>query len=134
MMIDQRMLRRHRVALRTRRFVILSGLSATGKTWVTELYDDAVKARRLLAAVAPNWTANEDLLGYYNPVDGTYHHMSVSRFLVEAEAAYEDAQARVVQPVPYHVALDKIQDAVLFRCPPFRGNAESIKTETGSTR
>lgn len=108
MVIDRRTLRRYHVSLRTRGFVILSGVSGTGKTWLTKLYADAVNARRLLQPVAPNWTTNEDLLGYYNPVDGDYHHTAVSRFLRGAEEAYEDARADGHKPPPYHLVLDEM--------------------------
>ena len=49
--------------------IYLSGLSGTGKTWLAELYAQAVGAERLLVPVAPNWNTNEDLLGYFNPMD-----------------------------------------------------------------
>jgi len=108
MVIDRRTLRRYHVSLRTRGFVILSGVSGTGKTWLTKLYADAVRAKRLLVPVAPNWTTNEDLTGYYNPVDDEYHHTQVSRFLKRAEEAYEAAQKDDRRPQPYHLVLDEM--------------------------
>lgn len=108
MVVDQRTVRRYHVSLRTRGFVILSGVSGTGKTWLTKLYADAVRAERHLQPVAPNWTTNEDLLGYYNPVDGAYHHTAVSRFLQDAEQAYQEAQAQEAMPRPYHLVLDEM--------------------------
>lgn len=108
MVIDRRTLRRYHVSLRTRGFVILSGVSGTGKTWLTKLYAEAVNAKRLLQPVAPNWTTDEDLLGYYNPVEGEYHHTEVSRFLREAEEAYREAQADGRAPPPYHLVLDEM--------------------------
>ena len=107
MVIGRRALRRYHVSLRTRGFVILSGVSGTGKTWLTKLYAEAISAKRLLQPVAPNWTTNEDLLGYYNPVEGKYHHTPVSRFLLEAEKAYRDAQEGQTPP-PYHLILDEM--------------------------
>jgi hypothetical protein len=108
MVIGRRALRRYHVSLRTRGFVILSGVSGTGKTWLTKLYAEAISAKRLLQPVAPNWTTGEDLLGYYNPVEGKYHHTPVSRFLLEAEKAYRDAQAEGQTPPPYHLVLDEM--------------------------
>jgi hypothetical protein len=108
MVIDRRTLRRYHVSLRTRGFVILSGVSGTGKTWLTKLYADAVKAKRHLEPVAPNWTTNEDLLGYYNPVDGEYHHTDVIRFLQKAEEAYRSAKDEGRRPPPYHLVLDEM--------------------------
>jgi hypothetical protein len=108
MVIDRRTLRRYHVSLRTRGFVILSGVSGTGKTWLTKLYADAINAKRLLQPVAPNWTTDEDLLGYYNPVEGKYHHTEVSRFLREAEEAYRETRADGRAPPPYHLVLDEM--------------------------
>ena len=81
LIITERTLRRFHVSLKTRGFVILSGISGTGKTWLTEAYAEATGARYLLVPVAPNWTTNEDLLGYLNPLDGAYHDTPFSLFL-----------------------------------------------------
>ncbi len=108
MILDRRTLRRYHVSLQTRGFVVLSGPSGTGKTWLTELYAGAVGAEYLPQPVSPNWTTDEDLLGYYNPVEGEYHHTDVSRFLQEAEEAYKNAEARGHRPRPYHLLLDEM--------------------------
>lgn len=108
MVIDRRTLRRYHVSLQTRGFVILSGISGTGKTWLTELYAKAVKAKRCPVAVAPNWTTNEDLTGYYNPVNEAYHHTKTSEFLKAAYEAYEKASSQGVRPKPYHLVLDEM--------------------------
>src|SRR5262249_34938966 len=81
MTISGRMLRRYHLSLKTRGFVVLSGVSGTGKTWLAELYADAVNAKALIVPVAPNWTTNEDLLGYLNPLDNAYHDTEFSVFL-----------------------------------------------------
>lgn len=108
MILARRTLRRYHVSLQTRGFVVLSGPSGTGKTWLTELYADAVGAKYLPQPVSPNWTTDEDLLGYYNPVESEYHHTDVSRFLQEAEEAYKSAEARGHRPQPYHLLLDEM--------------------------
>lgn len=82
--IAERTLRRYHLSLATRGFVILAGPSGTGKTWLAEAYADAVGARHALVSVAPNWTTNEDLLGYFNPLSGQYHDTAFSRFLRDA--------------------------------------------------
>ena len=53
----------------TRGFVVLSGVSGTGKTWLAQAYADSVQAKALIVPVAPNWNTNEDLLGYLSPLD-----------------------------------------------------------------
>ncbi|MBW4649419.1 MAG: tetratricopeptide repeat protein [Kastovskya adunca ATA6-11-RM4] len=107
--IAERTLRRYHLALKTRKFVILSGISGTGKTWLTKAYADAVKAKYLPVPVAPNWTTNEDLLGYLNPITNEeYHYTDFSRFLEEAEKEYKQAQEEKRTPKPYHLVLDEM--------------------------
>ncbi|MBN3946964.1 MAG: tetratricopeptide repeat protein [Nostoc sp. NMS7] len=93
--ISESVLRRYHLALKTRKFVILSGISGTGKTWLTKAYAEAIGAKYLLVPVAPNWTTNEDLLGYFNPIDihKNYHHTEFSHFLEQAAEEYEKAKA-----------------------------------------
>jgi AAA domain (dynein-related subfamily) len=100
--------RRYHVSLKTRGFVILAGISGGGKTWLAEAYADVVGAESLVVPVAPNWTTNEDLLGYLNPIDGVYRHTEFSRFLMRAASEYSDAQAALRQPRPFHLILDEM--------------------------
>lgn len=106
--ISERMLRRYHVALRTRGFVILAGISGGGKTWLAETYAAAANAEVLVAPVAPNWTTNEDLLGYLNPIDGRYCHTPFSRFLIRAADEYKKATAAGEAARPYHLVLDEM--------------------------
>ncbi|MCC6314390.1 MAG: AAA family ATPase, partial [Thermomicrobiales bacterium] len=108
MRIHERDVRRYHAALRTRGFVILSGLSGSGKTWLAEAYAEAIGARSLIVPVAPNWTANEDLLGYFNPLTETYHDTAFSRFLREAAATRAQAETSGATPPPFHVVLDEM--------------------------
>lgn len=106
--IDERTLRRYHLALQTRGFVILAGVSGIGKTWLAQAYADAVDAQCLVVPVAPNWTTNEDLLGYRNPLSGAYHHTEFSRFLADAAAEYARASEQGTAARPYHVVLDEM--------------------------
>jgi MoxR-like ATPase len=108
MRLDPRTLRRYHLALKTRGFVVLSGLSGTGKTWLAEAYARSVRARHAVVAVAPNWTTNEDLLGYHNPLTGVYHHTTFSKLVGKAAQAYLAAQEAGVEPQPYHLVLDEM--------------------------
>ena len=87
--LDDRSIRRYHLSLRSRGFVILAGVSGTGKTWLAEEYAKAIGATLHREAVAPNWTSNEDLIGYFNPVSLTYHHTATSLFIQEAAKEYE---------------------------------------------
>lgn len=106
--IAERTLRRYHLALKSRKFIVLSGISGTGKTWITKAYADAVEAEYLLVPVAPNWTTNEDLLGYLSPIDNKYHETDFSAFLEKAEEEYKQAQAEERTPKPYHLVLDEM--------------------------
>jgi hypothetical protein len=108
MTIDERTLRRYHLSLKTRGFVVLSGISGTGKTWLAEEYAKAVGARPLVVPVAPNWTTNEDLLGYLNPLTQQYHDTEFSGFLREAATTFAAATAAGRQPRPYHLVLDEM--------------------------
>ncbi|HEY9732463.1 MAG TPA: AAA family ATPase [Drouetiella sp.] len=102
------LLRRYHLSLKTRRFVILSGVSGSGKTLLTRMYADAVNAEYCLVPVAPNWTTNEDLLGYYNPLSKQYYDTDFSNFLRQASRAYRNAINVNKQPEPFHLVLDEM--------------------------
>ena len=106
--ISDEMLRRYHLSLKTRGFVILSGVSGTGKTWLAEAYARAVGANYLLEAVAPNWTTNEDLLGYLNPLTNSFQFTSFSQFLRDAAAEYEAAERQGRTARPFHATLDEM--------------------------
>ena len=58
--------------------------------------------------MAPNWTTNEDLLGYLNPMSGVYHDTPFSKFLREAALAWKAAIEEEREPVPYYLVLDEM--------------------------
>ena len=105
MRIDRRTLRRYHSAMRTRGFVILAGPSGTGKTWLTSLYAKAVGAKSVVAPVAPNWASNEDLLGYFNPIEDKFHATSFLEFIDSAVDAWERSGKDAPE---YHLVLDEM--------------------------
>lgn len=102
------LLRRYHLSLKTRRFVILCGASGSGKTLLTRMYAKAVDAQYRLVPVAPNWTTNEDLLGYFNPLSKQYYDTDFSLFLRQAARAYESAVSVEKVPEPFHLVLDEM--------------------------
>jgi hypothetical protein len=126
--------RRYYVSLKTRGFVILAGISGGGKTWLAEAYAEVVGAQSLVVPVAPNWTTNEDLLGYLNPIDGVYRHTEFSRFLMRAATEYSDAQAALRQPRPFHLILDEMNLArVEYYFAKFLSAMEARSRKTNAT-
>lgn len=106
--ISERTLRRYHLSLMTRGFVILAGVSGTGKTWLAEAYAQSVGAKHAIVSVAPNWTTNEDLIGYFNPITEVYHDTSFSRFMREAATAFDLATDQGRTPQPFHLVLDEM--------------------------
>ena len=106
--ISDDIIRRYHLALSTRGFVILSGLSGTGKTWLASAYAEAAGATVKMVAVDPSWSSNEDLLGYLSPLDGFYHHTPFSEFVQEAAREWEKANNAERTPREFHVILDEM--------------------------
>jgi MoxR-like ATPase len=106
--ISDDVIRRYHLAMSTRGFVILSGVSGTGKTWLATAYAEAVSANVKLVAVDPSWSSNEDLLGYLSPLDGFYHHTPFSEFVQEAAREWDRANTAGRTPREFHVILDEM--------------------------
>ena len=105
MRIDEVTLKRYIHSLDTRGFLILAGPSGTGKTWLTELYAKAINAEFKLVPVAPNWAANEDLLGYFNPIENQFHSTSFLQFVDQAAEQWDE---RGTDAPEFHLVLDEM--------------------------
>ncbi|HEY1353696.1 MAG TPA: hypothetical protein VGF67_29150 [Ktedonobacteraceae bacterium] len=83
---DQETLYNYHICLKTRPFVILAGLSGTGKSKLTQLYAEALGHREhfLRVPVRPNWSDDRYLLGYFNTITGEYIAEPAVEFLVDA--------------------------------------------------
>ena len=105
MRIDEATVRQYHFSMRTRGFIILAGPSGVGKTWLTRLYANALSAKYLLAPVAPNWSTNEDLLGFFNPVDGNFHATAFLDFIDRAAESWDRLGAEAPE---FHLVLDEM--------------------------
>jgi len=85
---------RYYLSLKTKPFVILTGISGTGKTKIAQIFADYIcqdetpeerEKRIAFVPVKPDWMDNRGLLGYYNLLDEKYHVTPVLRLLLEAE-------------------------------------------------
>ena len=72
-------------AVRTKPFVILAGISGTGKTRLPQLVAEATGAAHAIVPVRPDWTDSSDLLGY-EQLGGSYQPGSLLRFAKQAQS------------------------------------------------
>ncbi|WP_242076326.1 McrB family protein [Brevundimonas diminuta] len=86
MLFAQAQLRDFVALLRTHDLVVLAGDSGTGKTSLVRTVAAAIGARCSIIPVKPNWSGPEDLLGYYNPLQRSYHSTPFLQALQRAEA------------------------------------------------
>jgi 5-methylcytosine-specific restriction protein B len=106
------------LSLQAKRFVILSGISGTGKTQLALAVAKAFQPARVsttiqastyeLVAVRPDWTDNRGLLGYLNPITREYQTTAFLNLLMRAGEEYADARRAERPPVPYFVILDEM--------------------------
>ena len=84
---------RYFMSLKTKPFVILTGISGTGKTKIAQIFADYIcqddptqdrEKRIAFISVRPDWMDNKGLLGYYNLLDEKYHATSLLKLLLEA--------------------------------------------------
>jgi len=92
---DEETIANYHVCLKTRPFVILAGLSGTGKSKLSQLYAEALghpsrDDRYLRVAVRPSWNDDRYLLGYLNTLTGDYVAEPALDFIVRAEEDREN--------------------------------------------
>lgn len=92
---DDETLANYHICLKTRPFVILAGLSGTGKSKLSQLYAEALghpsrDGRYLRVAVRPSWNDDRYLLGYLNTLTGDYVAEPALDFIVHAEEDREN--------------------------------------------
>jgi hypothetical protein len=74
---DETDVRRFHTALKSKPFVILAGLTGTGKSTIARLYAEALDAtvdnnRFTRIAVRPNWIDETEVIGYLNPTTNRF--------------------------------------------------------------
>jgi 5-methylcytosine-specific restriction endonuclease McrBC GTP-binding regulatory subunit McrB len=122
-------------ALQTKGFVILSGISGTGKTRLAQAFagmlpQPAKGANHLFVTVRPDWRDSKSLLGYYNPLTGAYEWTPFLRFLLRAEQNYKSEDK-----LAWFVILDEMNLAhVEYYFADLLSVLESGRDEDGWTR
>jgi 5-methylcytosine-specific restriction endonuclease McrBC GTP-binding regulatory subunit McrB len=123
-------------ALKTKGFVILSGLSGTGKTKLAQLFAELLcscekchksegeakgemqtesqkqtkgeckTCTHLFLSVRPDWRDSKALLGYYNPLTERYESTPLLEFLLQAAKDYDQNESNA-QPYFCHLGRDE---------------------------
>ncbi|TYP69632.1 MrcB family domain-containing protein [Paenibacillus methanolicus] len=93
------------LSLKTKPFVILAGVSGTGKTKLVKLFAEALGASNLnkqfaLIPVRPDWNDPSDLLGYKD-LSGAFRPGQLAEVIVEASKASNRHK-------PYFICLDEM--------------------------
>lgn len=105
---SKEILTRYYLSLKTKPFVILTGISGTGKTKIAQIFADYVcqgmseedrDTRIAFVPVRPDWMDNKGILGYYNILDETYHSTKILDLIFEAQHHPE---------IPYFIILDEM--------------------------
>lgn len=95
------------LSLQTKPLVILTGLSGTGKTKLAQGFADLLTGgnpdQQAFVAVRPDWLDSRGLLGYFNPLTGTYYATECLRLLLRAEI-----NGRLGVPLPFFLILDEM--------------------------
>ncbi|HLV08816.1 MAG TPA: AAA family ATPase, partial [Halanaerobiales bacterium] len=72
------------LSLKTKPFVLLAGISGTGKTKLIKLFAEAINCNYKLISVRPDWSDSSDLLGYKN-IKGEFVPGPIIDFIKEAK-------------------------------------------------
>jgi energy-coupling factor transporter ATP-binding protein EcfA2 len=83
-------IRRLHVALKTKPFVVLAGLTGSGKSTIVRLFAEALNAtaengRFVRVAVRPNWLDETEVLGYLNPVSNRFEPGWLANLIVTCQ-------------------------------------------------
>ncbi len=75
-------------SLKTKGFVILAGLSGTGKTKIFEEFVKYFGDNHLFFPIRPDFKDTKSLLGFYNPLKNQYQSTPLLEFILKASSNY----------------------------------------------
>ena len=94
------------ISLITKPFVILTGISGSGKSKIAEIFAEIVGNKEIkpyeLIPVKPNWRDSKGLFGYHNLIDGGYYITPLIKLFLRALSDPEN---------PYFLILDEMNIA-----------------------
>lgn len=70
--------------------LVLAGISGTGKSLLPRRYAEAMGIHFLPIAVQPRWDGPQDLLGFFNHLEGTYKATELVRALIQLDPIARD--------------------------------------------
>jgi len=70
--------------------VVLAGISGTGKSLLPKRYAEAMGIHLLTVPVQPRWDSPQDLLGFFNHLQGKYVPTDLLRALIQMERHWQD--------------------------------------------
>lgn len=85
---SDRVLRAFHTALKindTAQITVLAGVSGTGKSLLPRRYAEAMGIHFMQVAVEPRWDSPQDLLGFYNYVEGKYRATELARLMASMD-------------------------------------------------
>ncbi|WP_456425536.1 McrB family protein [Desulfurobacterium sp.] len=89
--LDQHIIKSFYNSLKTKGFVILAGLSGTGKTKIFEEFVKCFpKVEKEFISIRPDFKDTKSLLGFYNPLKETYHSTPLLEFILRASKNYSE--------------------------------------------
>lgn len=87
--------------------VVLAGISGTGKSLLPELYAHAIGMNFLHVPVQPRWDGPQDLLGFYNYMEGRYKATDLARLLWQSDM-YNNKKCAEKHPAMNLILLDEM--------------------------
>lgn len=87
---DEETIQNFYLSLKTKPFVILTGISGTGKTKIVQLFVESIYGREKdlyfdLVPVQPDWTAPRFMLGFFNPLTESYERKPLLDIMMNAK-------------------------------------------------
>ena len=92
----------------TTQMAVLAGISGTGKSQLPRRYAEAMGIGFLQVSVQPRWDSPQDLMGFYNYIEGRFRPTDMARALYHLDAWNGPEESRELQDRMLLVLLDEM--------------------------